>query len=97
MIEGLTNNQLRKIADTLYDGEPMVAHLISQVRQFKRGDYVLLWLCRNNITGQRLVEFFKSESNDENNHGVLRGVQTALDFIDGRKFYSEGLHTGDLS
>lgn len=79
----LTEHQFRQTVDYLYDGVTQTAHLMGQIRVFKRGDEVLLWLCRNNLRGQRMVDFFKEESDDDNSKGVLRGYETALKFIDG--------------
>lgn len=89
----LTREQLRTVADYLYDGEPLVAFYMSKVREFKRGDEVLLWFCRNQLRGKRLVEYFK---NHDDGMGVLLAVQKALDYIDGRKYYTEKLTLGNL-
>lgn len=78
----LTPWELRAIADYLYDGEPRVAHLMSQIRQYKRGDEVLRWLCRNDLRGKRMVEYFQTEAGNEHNMGVLVGVERALQRID---------------
>lgn len=94
--EELNRYQLRKVADYLYDGVPEVAHLMAQVRQFKDGDRVLLWLVKNKIRGQRMVDFFKEESGKDSSKGVMRGVQRALSFINGHKRYLEPLKTRDL-
>jgi len=83
MSEELTESQLRKVADYLYDGEFNTLPLMQQIKQFKRGDRVLFWLFKNKIRGKKMLEFFQTESDNEDNRGVLLGVQTALRFSDG--------------
>lgn len=95
-LETLNREQLRRVADYLYDGEPSVLHLMSQVRQFRKGDHVLLWLCRNQIRGQKMIEFFKDVSGKDESRGVMRGVQKALDYIEGRKGHTQKLTVEDL-
>jgi len=43
-----------------------------------------------------MVDFFKEESGNDNNRGVLLGVQKALDRMAGRNFTREKLNIGDL-
>lgn len=83
--EQLTREQLRRVADYLYDGEPLVAHYMSLLRQFKDGDRILLWCVREKRRGKRFVEFFKNEADEPESMGVLRGVETARRFIYGNK------------
>jgi len=94
--DSLTRDQLRVAADYLYDGSPKVAHLMAQLRAFKQGDRIILWLCQQGIRGQYMVDFFKEESGCDENRGVLLGVQKALDYIEGRKFHTERLDLGAL-
>jgi len=96
-MEYLTKDQLRIVADRLYDGVFGTVLLMRQVRQFKRGDEILLWLVKNELKGERMVDFFKDVSGDELNHGVLRGCEMALKYIDGRRLLpTEGLKLNDL-
>jgi len=83
--QDISLHELRTMANYLYDGEPMVAHLMQQIRQFKRGNEVLLWLCKNKIRGRGLVEFFHNEQDNDESAGVLRGVQTAMNYINNDK------------
>jgi hypothetical protein len=92
----LNRAELRKVADYLYDGEPRVAHLMSQIRQFKEGDHVLLWLCRAGLKGQKMVDFFHDEAGTDETRGVMLGVQKALDYVHGRRYSTEKLRSSDL-
>jgi hypothetical protein len=85
----LNQKQLRIVANYLYDGEPAVAHLMSQIRAFKRGDEVLVWFMKNNIRGKHFVDFFRDKANDGLNHGVLLGVQSVLATIDRENLYEK--------
>ena len=97
MRDQLTVSELRVVADTLYCGVPATASLMQQLRVFARGDEVLLWLVRNGLGGERMVEYFREASGSEANRGVLPGYELALRFIDGRQFVaSEKLSKGDL-
>jgi len=80
----LTRDQLRAVADALYDGEPLVAHYMQRVRQFKDGDRILLWFVREGIKGKKIVEFFKNEADESESMAVLRGIETALRLMDGQ-------------
>lgn len=89
--------QLRRVADYLYDGEPRVAHIMSQIRNFKDGDRVLLWLCRNKIRGKKMVDFFSEQNKSDTKRGVMLGVQKALSYIEHGNGYSKpALTTKDL-
>lgn len=96
MTEELDEHQLRRVADWLYDGTPQVAHLMGQIRAFKKGDHILLWLVKNNIKGQRMIEFFQTESGDAGNKGVLAGVAKALSYIEGHRLAAETLTVSHL-
>ena len=96
MKERLDDHQLRRVFDFLNDGQHLVVHLLFQVRAFDRGDRVLLWLVKNNIKGQHMIEFFQTESGDAGNKGVLAGVTKALSFIDGHRLAPEHLTLTDL-
>ncbi len=85
MSEQFSPYQLRKVADFLYDGEPLVAHYMNRVRQFKDGDRILLWFCREKIKGKKLVEFFKNEADEPESMSILRGIETARRLMSGNK------------
>lgn len=94
--EELNQYELRKVADYLYDGHVKVAPLMMQIRSFKKGDRVLLWLVKEKIRGQAMIDYFKTEQNEENNHGVILGVQKALSYIEGHPLRREKLTLKDL-
>jgi hypothetical protein len=88
--QGLPVHQLRKVLDTLYDGEPATAIWLTQIRAFYvkkknigREHQVYLWLVRNKLIGKKLVEFF------ENEEGFLNGMNTIINRIEGRKLSME--------
>lgn len=99
MSDRLEEWQLRRLASALH-GDDMrvmarVLALMSQVREFKRGDRVLLWCVRNELTGKRFIDYFKEEEGRET-MGVLMGVQTALNYIDGKKLYKSKIYKDEL-
>jgi cell division protein FtsB len=85
----LNEKQLRFVADYLYDGEPIVLHLMAQIRNFNRGDEVLIWFMKNHIRGKNFINFFKEQSNDEKNMGVILGVQKVLSSIDRENLFEK--------
>jgi hypothetical protein len=97
--ESLQRWQLKRLAQALHHDHvataPRVLMLMAQVREFKRGDRVLMWCVRNDITGQRFIDFFKEEEGRET-MGVLMGVQTALGYIDGKRLYKSKLYKDEL-
>jgi hypothetical protein len=73
-----------------------VVRLVRNIHvNFVRGDRVLLWCVRNNITGQKFVDFFKNEAGSET-AGVLLGVQKALNSIDGKRLYKSKIYKDEL-
>jgi len=99
MIEELTRPQLKAVASALHRDDSTwmvpVLRLITLVRQYERGDRILLWCVREGLVGQRFVEFFKNEADDAEDMGVLRGVETAIRIIDGR-MYNEKMYLDSL-
>ena len=84
--QGLPVEQLRRVLDTLYDGEPDTAIWLTQIRAFyvkkkniTREHSVYLWLVRNGLTGKKLVEFFQNEE------GFLNAMNLIINRIEGRK------------
>ena len=87
---GLNVYELRKVLDTLYDGEMGTALWLTQIRSFyskkdnmTREHQVYLWLIKNRLTGRRLIEFF------ENEEGFLNGMNLIINRIEGRKISLE--------
>ena len=90
--QGLPVEQLRRVLDALYDGEPRTALWLTQIRAFyakkkniTREHQVYLWLVRNNLRGLRLVEFFQNEE------GFLNGMNLIINRIEGRKISMENI------
>ena len=80
----LSVDQLRRVADYLYDGEMATFPILRAIRaQYRRSDRILLWLCRNELRGTKLVEFFQNESGDIDGGGLLSGITYILNHIDG--------------
>jgi len=87
---GLPVDKLRKVLDTLYDGEPATAIWLTQIRAFYvkkknigREHQLYLFLVRNGLTGTKLVEFFQNEE------GFLNGMNLLINRMDGRKYSLE--------
>lgn len=87
---GLDVNELRRVLDTLYDGNMGTAIWLTQIRSFyskkknlTREHQVYLWLIRNKLVGQKLIEFF------ENEEGFLNGMNLIINRIEGRKISLE--------
>lgn len=87
---GLDELQLRRVLDTLYDGEMNTAIWLTQIRAFyskkqniTREHQVYMWLVRNELTGKKLIDFF------ENEEGFLNGMNTIINRIEGRKISLE--------
>jgi len=80
----LRPQQLRRVLDALYDGEPLAfPTLLAINNQYKRAHYIFMWLLRQKITGMKVVEFFQNESGDSDGKGLLSGVTFILNKIDG--------------
>ena len=87
---GLPVDQLRRVLDTLYDGEMGTMIWLSQIRGFyakkqnvTREHSVYMWLVRNELTGKKLIDFF------ENEEGFLNGMNLIINRIEGRKISLE--------
>lgn len=88
--QGLPVDQLRTLIETLYDGNNAAYFYLTRIRAFytkKKNLYrehqVYLWLVRNKLTGQKLVEFF------ENEDGFLNGMNIIINRIEGRVYSME--------
>ena len=55
----------------------------SKKKNLTREHQVYLWLIRNGLTGQKLIEFF------ENEDGFLNGMNLIINRIEGRKISLE--------
>ena len=89
-MQGLPVDELRTVLDALYDGVPETAFWLTQIRAFYskknnlfREHSVYLYLIKNQLTGRRLVEFFKNEE------GFLNGMNFIINRMEGRKFTLE--------
>lgn len=96
----LTEDEWRRVHLYLI-GDDKLYHLrVSQIcgqicKQYNRWPWILMWLAKNNIRGKALVDFFKEEEGRET-MGIMRGVQTALNFIDGKKLYKQKIYEDEL-
>ena len=89
-LAGLPVDKLRKVLDTLYDGQPATAIYLTQIRAFyakkkniHREHSVYLYMVRNGLIGLKLVEFFENEG------GFLNGLNFLINRMDGRKYTLE--------
>ena len=101
MSGGLTKTQLKQVADRLWhDIKPenamRLAHTMGMIGNYKRGHEILLWFVRNDIRGEKLLDFFREANGNATDRGVMLGLQKALDFIEGRKVTTKKLEIGDL-
>lgn len=78
--------QLRKVLDSIYDGENKTFHYIMRIQSFyvkkknkSREQQVYMWFIRNKITGKKFVEFFEQ-------YGFLEVMNHVVNRLDGRKF-----------
>jgi len=85
----LDKNQLRKVIDSIYDGESETFFWIMQIQAFYvkkanvfREQQVYLWCIKNKVTGKKFIEFF-------NCHGFLNGLNFIVNKMDGRKYSQE--------
>ena len=77
--------KLKMTLDYLYDGNPQtVAPLYFVVNNYKRHIKMLNWLVKNEIRGNKLVDFFKNESPDGG--GYHCGASLILSRMDGVKY-----------
>lgn len=92
---GINKAQLRTMIEYLWDGNMMAFSFLTRIRSFysKKQDFtreysVYLWLSRNKIKGQRLVDFFRNEGNDDQGN-FLEGLNYICNRLDGRKVRRE--------
>ena len=85
---GLSNIQIRKILDSIYDGETETFFYIMQIQSFyckkqnkERELRVYLWFIKNKVTGKKFIEFFRRA-------GFLEGLNHVVNRLDGRKHHS---------
>lgn len=86
----------RSLLEYVWDGNPQVVMTLRQLRaQFTRYPEILIWLVKNNIRGQALIDFFNDAEGVET-RGVLLGVKKILNRIDHDKFSKEALTLKEL-
>lgn len=89
-------NNLRLVIEYLWDGNQEAFNIIYYIKShYKQWATMLLWLKRNNLRGQLLVDFFKNES-DESGGGYLLGCTLILSRISGHKDTIRGVKINDL-
>ena len=75
---------LKKILSYLMDGNRKAFFALYFIKaNYKEWPAMIIWLKRNNIRGQKLVEFFENESKDGG--GYHSGATKILSMIDGLK------------
>ncbi len=84
-VDQLNVLQLKKLLDYLFDGYLPCAEWLVKITTFyadkkdrSREHAVYLWLAKNQIIGKKIVEFFENEGS------FLDGLNTAVNFIEGR-------------
>lgn len=85
IIDDVMPVQLRKALDYLYDGHYPVFEYLIQIKHYAqhRNNQVLLWLCKNQIKGKKLVEFFQNERDSDMGRSVMNGCIHIFNKIDG--------------
>ena len=83
----LSNQNLRKVLDRLYDGEMGTSFYLLQCRNFPKYEHqIYLWLDRNGLHGKKLIEFFQNESFSHDGQGALNGINFIVRKITNNKF-----------
>lgn len=89
-MKALNEWELRRVLDTLYDGEPDTMFWLAQIRAFyskKKNVYrehaVYMFMVRQNIRGRKIIEFFNERG------GFLNGMNWLINRMDGRKYSLE--------
>ena len=85
ILDDLMPAQLRKVLDYLYDGHFPVFQYLVQIKHYAQGrnNQVLIWLCKNEIKGKKLTEFFQNERDTDKGMSVMNGVTYIYNKIDG--------------
>lgn len=87
---------LKKIVSYLWDGNNEAFHAIHFIKgNYKEWPAMLVWLKRNDIKGQKLVDFFKNESTDDGG-GYHMGATYILSKIKGHKNVIVGVKIDEL-
>lgn len=94
-LKEINEHELRVIADRLWGGEVRAVQIMGQIHQFNKDGQILRWLDRNNIRGQRLIDFF-NESEGVETMGVLAGISKILNYINNDKFNKDPLTVKEL-
>ncbi len=85
----------RATLDFLYNGEPQTVKPLLMIKEtYKEWPAIYNWLCRNKLTGKKLVEFFQNESPDGG--GVHMGVTHILSRLKGHKHSEVGIKGDEL-
>ena len=91
----LPPHKLRKVLDFLYDGNLDTHRYLYFINShFKRAHKMFLWLCRNDLKGKKLVEFFQNQSPDGG--GYICGCATIISRMDGKKYSIEYVNAQEL-
>jgi len=92
---GLTNIQIRKVLDSIYDGNPETFFYIKQIQAFyikKESKYrehqIYLWCVRNQLVGKKFVDFFKEG-------GILEGLNYIVNKLNGNKNFKNNINISE--
>lgn len=86
---------LRDVIAYLYDGNQGAFNALYFIKSnYKQWPQIFVWLKRNKITGQKVVELFQNESPDGG--GYHMGVTYILSRIKGHKKQIEGIKIDEL-
>ena len=86
---------LRQVVSYLYDGNQEAFNALIFIKgNYKQWAEMLQWLKRNNLKGQRLVDFFKNQSPDGG--GFHMGAIHIISRLDGLKHNERNIKINEL-
>jgi len=89
-------SDLRKVFEYVANGNIEAGNILIYIKaNYKEWEKMIIWLKRNNIRGQQLVDFFKNES-DTTGGGYLLGSTLILSRIKGHKNTLVGVKIDEL-
>lgn len=87
---------LKKLVDYLWDGNQEAFNAIVFIKgNYKQWPEILKWLKDNKMTGQKLADFFKNES-DHTGGGYHLGVTLILSRLKGHKHILKSVKIDEL-
>jgi len=85
---------MKKTLLYLWDGNNETTFYIAPINEYKREVDILNWLVKNEIKGQKLIDFFKNETDREK--GILIGVTYIINKLEGNYHLKRSLTAADL-